>query len=115
MKECDIILTSILQADGKYKNRPALILKKMPKYNDFLMCGISGKLQQYIKNFDEIISITDNDFLDTGLKQSSLIRLSFLSVIPSKNIIGNIGFISKHRHQILLHNLSNYLIENRSN
>lgn len=115
MKECDVILTSISQADGKYKNPPALILKKMPKYNDFLLCGISSQLQQYIKNFDRIISITDEDFLDTGLKQSSLIRLSFLSVIPSKNIIGNIGFIPKHRHQILLKNLSNYLIENLTN
>ena len=36
MKESDIILTPITQADGNYKNRPALILKIMPKYNDFL-------------------------------------------------------------------------------
>ena len=115
MKKCDVILTSIPQADGKYKNRPALILKNTPKYNDFLVCGISRQLQKYIKHFDQIISITDEDFLNTGLKQSSLIRLSFLSVIPSKNIIGNIGFIPKHRHQILIKNLSNYLMKNLTN
>jgi len=41
MKEGRIVLTPILQADGKMKNRPALILRVMPAYGDFLVCGIS--------------------------------------------------------------------------
>ncbi len=32
MKEGNIILTPIPQVNGEIKNRPALILKEMPKY-----------------------------------------------------------------------------------
>ena len=56
MKEGDLILTPIPQADGKIKNRPALVLREMPKYRDFLVCGVSTQLTQYLPNFDEIIS-----------------------------------------------------------
>lgn len=48
MKEGDVILASITQADGKIKNRPVVILRIMPKYNDYLVCGISTQLNQYI-------------------------------------------------------------------
>ncbi len=41
MREGNIILTSILQANGEIKNRPVLILREMPKFQDFLVCGIS--------------------------------------------------------------------------
>jgi mRNA interferase MazF len=82
----------------------------MPKYNDFLLCGISSQLKQYLKDFDEIILTTDSDFSDSGLKQSSIIRLGFLAVIPSKKVIGTIGSISRVRHERLLKNLSDYLI-----
>jgi mRNA interferase MazF len=33
MKEGNIILTPIPQANGEIKNRPALILREMPKYH----------------------------------------------------------------------------------
>ena len=56
MKESDVILTPVPRADGKVKNRPALILREMPRYKDFLVCGISTQTHQYIENFDEIIS-----------------------------------------------------------
>lgn len=39
----------------------------MPKYNDFLVCGISSQLKQYIKDFDEIILTTYSDFPNSGL------------------------------------------------
>jgi mRNA interferase MazF len=51
MKEADIVLTPILQADGKTKNRPALILREMPRFKDFLVCGISTQLHsRLLKN-----------------------------------------------------------------
>lgn len=82
----------------------------MPKYNDFLLCGISSNLRQYVNNFDEIIDENDSDFVSSGLLKSSVIRLCFLAVIPSKNIIGKIGFIDEKRYQRLLKNLSSYLL-----
>jgi mRNA interferase MazF len=94
MQESKIILTAIPQSNGAIKNRPALILRKMPKYQDLLVCGISTQTKQYIPNFDEIISPNDVDFESSGLTSPSVIRLSFLTVIPNKNVIGAIGNIS---------------------
>ena len=53
MNEGDIILTPIPQADGKLKNRPAIILREMPHYHDLLVCGVSTQLHQYIKEFEK--------------------------------------------------------------
>jgi mRNA interferase MazF len=39
MKEGDVILTPVPQADGTIKNRPAVILREMRPYKDFLVCG----------------------------------------------------------------------------
>ena len=111
MKEADIILARLPQADGTSKNRPVLILREMPVYRDLLVCGISTQLHQKNENFDEIISHEDADFAVSGLKSSSLIRLSFLNVLTKKDISGKIGSISVERHHRLLQNLSNYLLK----
>lgn len=55
MKEGDIVLTPIPQADGNVKNRPVLIFQEMPSYRDVLVCGVSTQLHYYIQGFDEII------------------------------------------------------------
>ncbi len=109
MKEGDIVLTSISQANGLTKNRPVLLLRKMPAFGDFLVCGISTQLHQEVEKFDERIKLSDSDFLISGLKAPSIIRLSFLAVLPRHKILGAIGFISTERHHRLLKNLSNYL------
>ena len=112
MKQGDIILTPVPQADGKLKSRPAVILRKMPYYDDLLVCGISTQLHQYVKGFDEIISPADEDFKSSGLLSESLIRLGFLAVLPPGRILGSIGAISRERHKRLLKTLSDYLIGN---
>ena len=98
MKEADVVLTPIPQADGVIKNRPAIILREMPPYRDFLVCGVSTQLDKEVKGFDEVISDTDEDFQSSGLRTSSLVRLGFLAVLPSRQIIGAIGSISSTRH-----------------
>jgi mRNA interferase MazF len=113
MKEGDVALTPLPQADGKLKNRPVIILREMPPYHDWLVCGVSTQLHQYVKGFDEIISPRDTDFTLSGLLSASLIRLGFLAVVPHKNIAGSIGAISAERHQRLLKTLSDYLIGNQ--
>ena len=75
MKEGDIILTPIPQADGSVKNRPAIVLREMPRYHDLLVCGVSTQLHQRVEGFDEIISPGDPDFADSGLLSESLIRI----------------------------------------
>jgi mRNA interferase MazF len=81
MKEGDVVLAALPQADGKSKLRPVLLLRQLlPPYNDFLVCGISTQIHQQIKDFDELISEKDNDFKDSGIIKESVIRLSFLAV-----------------------------------
>jgi mRNA interferase MazF len=111
MKEGDVILSPIPQANGILKTRPAIILREIPPYKDFLVCGISTQLNQLVQGFDEIIGPEDADFASSGLKAKSLVRLGFLAVLPRSKIIGSIGSISPERHKRLLKTLSDYLIK----
>ena len=111
MKEGDVILTPIPQADGSVKNRPAVVLREMPRYHDLLVCGVSTQIHQRVEGFDEIVSPGDPDFSSSGLLSESLIRLGFLAVLPRKSIVGSIGAISSERHKTLLKRLSDYLVQ----
>jgi mRNA interferase MazF len=111
MKEGDVVLTPIPQADGTIKNRPAIVLREMPRYRDLLVCGISTQLHQRVDGFDEVISPSDSDFATSRLLSESLIRLGFLAVLARKNIAGTIGAISSERHKRLLKELSDYLVQ----
>lgn len=112
MKEGDVVLTPVPQADGRIKNRPAIILREMPLYGDMLVCGVSTQLHHSVQGFDEILSPPDADFATSGLVSTSLIRLGFLAVLPRKNIAGSIGSIAPERHKRLLEALSSYLVRN---
>ena len=109
MKEGDVVLSPFPQADGKTKNRPAVVLRIMPRFGDLLVCGISRQLRQQVEDFDEIIRITDDDFTSSGLLDTSLIRLGFLALLPSSEFLGDIGSISTARHRRLLRRLADYL------
>ena len=109
MKEGDVVITPVLQADGEQKDRPAIFLREMPPYRDLLVCGVSTQLHQYVENFDEVISPADADFESSGLRSKSLIRLGFLAVLPRRRVLGSIGSISTERHKRLLKTLSDYL------
>jgi len=97
------------QADGKIKNRPALILREMPDFGDFLVCEISTQARQAIQGFDEIITVKNTDFVDSGLLVNSIVRLGFLAVLPRISIAGAIGRIAPERHCRLLRRLSEHL------
>ncbi len=85
-------------------------LSCVPPYKDFLVCGVSSQLHQWVKDFDEVISPSDPDFTSSGLKSESLVRLGFLAVLPSSRIAGSIGSIAAARHKNLLKTLSAYLV-----
>jgi mRNA interferase MazF len=104
-RESQIVLTELRQADGGKKLRPVLLLRKMPTYNDYLVCGISTQLHQEIPNFDIILMPS----LSNRLRATSLVRLSFLSILSEDDIKGILGTIESIKHQQLLNNLSNYL------
>ena len=79
----------------------------MPKFNDFLVCGISTQLHQCVEGFDEIVK---PDF-DNRLKRVSVIRLGFLVVEPQRNIQAKTGSISETLRKELLERLAKYLIK----
>ncbi len=101
-----IILAYLPQADGGSKLRPVLILRKLPTYDDYLVCGIFTQLHRAVQNFD-IVLVTNKI---NNLRTNSLARLSFLSVLTERDIQGVLGQVEKTEHQQLLQNLSNYLV-----
>ena len=109
MKAGDVVLVPLPQADGVSKPRPALVLRAFPPFGDLLVCGISSKLHQEVKGFDEIISPGDEDFMASGLKGRSLIRLGFLAQYAPFQTRGAIGEISPARFQRLSSQLASFL------
>jgi mRNA interferase MazF len=109
MLENNIVLIDFPQTDGGSKVRPALILKRLPKYQDFLVCGISTQIHQLIKDFDVVLDEEDRYFNKTGLHKTSIIRLFFLAVVSAENISGSIGKIPHSLHKKLLERLAMFL------
>ena len=63
----------------------------MPPFGDWLVCGVSTQLRQRVAELDEVIDVSDGDFVASGLKAASLIRLGFLAVMPTAKFLGAIG------------------------
>ena len=110
MKEGDVLLATLRQADGALKDRPVVFLRRMPPFQDLLVCGVSTQLQQAVPDFDELLSPTDSDYRTSGLKAASVVRLGFLAVLPLSSFRGRIGSISAARHIRLLTTLAEFLL-----
>lgn len=94
------------------KLRPALLLGKLPgEHDDWLICMISSQTRQYISGFDEIVKDSDEDFEQSGLKVTSVIRVGRLAVVSGEILLGAIGEISSERLNRVKKNLSNWLSE----
>lgn len=109
--EGQIVLFKFPQTDQKEaKLRPALVLGKLPgKFNDWLICMISSQLHQEIPELDEIINLEEPEFQQTGLKQSSLIRVSRLAVVSEEILIGKLGVIDTNRLIKIKTNLAKWI------
>ena len=111
ISEGQIILFRFPQTDQKAgKLRPALILRKMPgQYDDWLICMISSQLHQKIQELDEIITTEDSDFIQSGLKLPSIIRVSRLAVVDGDILLGKLGQISDDRLIRVRQNLAGWI------
>jgi len=109
MKDGDIVKATLSQVVGKVKFRPVLLLKKMPPFDDWLVCGITSQTKNKVDNFDLLIKEEDSDFKSSGLIKTSLVRLGFLTVIPENIIEGTIGTINKDKLKKLIDNLVKHL------
>ena len=109
MKPGDIVLAIVPQNDEVPKRRPTLILKEIPPFNDYLICGISTQLRHFTPNLDEIIAEADDDFGVSQLKEPSLIRAGWLETVTLRKISGVIGHISEARLQRLRAKLASFI------
>lgn len=99
MKSGDIVLVRFPQADLKAgKLRPALVIAIAPSYHsDFLLALVSSRISQAVLEFDEIVAVSDDDYPKTGLKVTSVIRLSRLATVESSVTSARLGNISPER------------------
>lgn len=109
MNDGDIVVAALRQADGSSKARPALCWKRMPPFQDVLVCGVSTRLQHMVTGFEELITPGDPDFPATGLRASSIFRLGYLAVLSHGQLTGRIGNISSQRLNRLLTTLAEFL------
>lgn len=105
MQEGDIAIAFIQQSDGSRKPRPVLLLRQMPGYGDYLVCGISTQLRQAVLGFDEVLI----PHADNQLRAASVVRLSNLIALSLSDIDRAIGFIPDALHATLLQRLADYL------
>ncbi len=111
IQEGQIVLFSFPQTDQTLgKLRPALVLRKLAgPYDDWLICMISSQLAQQIQNFDVIINEKDADYEQSGLRTSSVIRISRLAVVDKSTLLGSIGNIGIERLNLIKNRLSDWI------
>jgi len=109
LSEGDLIVAELPQADGRTKPRPILLLKVLPGFGDFLVCGVSSQIHQAQDEFDHIIEATDDFFGATGLQVSSVIRLNFLSTLPTRRMTRHLGRVPTHILVALQSKLASHL------
>jgi len=98
MRPGTVVIIKLPQKDGKRKSRPAVILgSNSMSGSRILFCGISTQLHEYREEYDEMISFQDEDYETSGLADTSVIRMNYLSVQPKEDIRRTIGYISKER------------------
>jgi mRNA interferase MazF len=111
IQEGQIVLFTFPQTDQAPGTlRPALVLRRLPgTRDDWLICMISSQIHQKVAGFDEVINDSDSGFPQTGLKRSSLIRISRLAVVAGEVLHGSIGQLSRERLQAIRKRLALWL------
>ena len=108
-----IVLFRFPQADlAAGKLRPALLLGRLPgSFDDWLICMISSQTRHFISQFDEFIQEGDSDFIQSGLKVASVIRVGRLAVVSANILLGAIGQISPARLKLIKNRLAKWIAQ----
>lgn len=78
--------------------------------NVFLCTGISLQTRHQVDGFDEFIAEQHPDFVASGLRSASLIRLGFIGTLAESDIGGTLERIAPDRLQGLHRNLVHHLL-----
>ncbi len=109
--EGQVVLLRFPQTDqAAAKLRPALVIRKLPgPHRDWLICMVSSQLTQAVPEFDEVVGSADFDFVASGLKTPSVIRISRLAVVEEEVLLGAIGEVSADRVSRIKRRLSQWI------
>ena len=105
-----IVVAELPQADGKSKLRPILLLRVLPGFSDYLVCGVSTQLHQAVAGFDLVLTQDGEGFHETGLRASSVVRLNFLATLPQSRMVRLLGNVSADQLSVLQRNLANHIL-----
>jgi mRNA interferase MazF len=106
-----IALLKMTNADGSPgKERPVVLLARVPGiFDDWAVCMISSQKHQYLPGFDEIISADEENFEETGLQITSVVRIARLAVVHIDQLEGAIGEIAQSRLQRIRKRLAQWI------
>lgn len=79
------------------------------RHPDLLLALVSSRIDQSTAGFDEIIDVADSDYIATGLKVASIVRLGRLASVESSVVNGRLGSISNERLIQIKNRLSEWL------
>jgi mRNA interferase MazF len=111
MKPGDVVLVRFPEASlAPGKVRPALVVALAPgRYADVLLALVTSRGYQEVPDFDEVVSVADEDFAATRLKSTSVIRLARLVTVETEIFEGRLGMISPARLQRVRQRLIEWL------
>lgn len=109
MKLGSVVKANFPQADGEIKSRPAVLLKIIPPFDDYLVCAISSQTRHYVEGLDLMINSDHKDFSRSGLTSPGIIRTAMITMVPTEIIEGTIGELSEDTYSKLISQLTAFL------
>ena len=92
------------------KPRPVLLIARVPGvHDDWLICMLSTQLQHVSEGFDELIDQSQSDFLSSGLRIASVVRIARLAVVSANLLVGAIGEVGTDRLKRVQGKLANWI------
>ncbi len=107
-----IVVTTFPYTDlSSTKLRPVLLLRQTSeRFDDWLVCMVSSQLHQTDAQVDEVLMPADADFVVSGLKTPSLLRLTRLAVLDGALMVGSIGTIANDRLVAIRQRLAHWIV-----
>lgn len=107
-----IVLTPFPYTDlSSAKLRPVLMLRPASRFDDWLVCMVSSRIEQAEPGLDEVLSPIEPDFVVSGLKAPSVLRLARLAVLDGSLLAGSIGTIDDTRLSRIRQRLARWIGE----
>ncbi|NEU76449.1 type II toxin-antitoxin system PemK/MazF family toxin [Hassallia byssoidea VB512170] len=98
----DIVLVQFPFTDlSQTKLRPAVVLLENTSLNEVTLCFISSQNIENISSEEFILSTSDAEFIETGLRVASKVRVTRIVTLQRQLIIRRLGKLGVKQIQIL--------------